>query len=77
MTVIPIIICALCTFTKGSVQGREDLEIRGRVKIIQTTALVRQARILRRVLETGGEFLSLRLQLYTAVRFQITNNSNP
>ena len=37
---------------KGYVKGLEDLEIRGQVKTIQTTALLRSARILRRVLET-------------------------
>ena len=34
------------------VQELEDLEIRARVEIIQTTALLRSARILRRVLDT-------------------------
>ena len=52
VTVIPIIIGALDTVTKGLVQGLEDLEIRGRVETIQTTALLRSVRILRRVLET-------------------------
>ena len=33
-------------------KGLEVLEIRGRVETIQTTALLRPARILRRVLET-------------------------
>ena len=40
------------TVTKGLVQGLEDLEIRGRQETIQTTALLRSVRILRRVLET-------------------------
>ena len=52
VTVIPIVIGALSTVTKGLVQGLEDLEIRGRVESIQNTALLRIARILRRVLET-------------------------
>ena len=38
--------------TKVLVQGLEDLEIRGGVETIQTTALLRSDRILRRVLET-------------------------
>ena len=50
--VIPIVIGVLATVSKGLVQGLEDLEIRGRVETIQTTPLVRSARILRRVLET-------------------------
>ena len=41
------------TFTKGFVQRLEDFEIRGRVETIQTTVLLRSARIRRRVLETG------------------------
>ena len=52
VTVIPIVIGALGTVTKRSVQGLEELEIRGRVEIIQTMALLRSNRILRRVLET-------------------------
>ena len=38
--VIPIVIGALDTVTKGIIQRLEDLEIRGRVEIIQTTALL-------------------------------------
>ena len=52
----------LLTVDKGLVQGLEDFEIRGRVENIQTTALLRSARILRRVPETWGELLSLTLQ---------------
>ena len=50
--VIPIVIGALNTVTKGLVQGLEDLEIRERVETIQTTGLSKSGRILRRVLET-------------------------
>ena len=49
---IPIIIAALGTVTKGLTKGLEDLEIRGRVETIQTTAILKSARILRSVLET-------------------------
>ena len=48
----PIVIGALVTVTKGLVLGLEDLEITGRVETVQTTALLRSVRILRRVLET-------------------------
>ena len=51
-TIIPIVIGALGTVTEGLVKGLEDLEIMGRVETVQTTALLRSARILRRVLET-------------------------
>ena len=52
--------CRLCC--QGILKGLEDLEVGGRVETIQTTALLRTARILRRVLETWGDLLSLRLQ---------------
>ena len=57
--VILIIIDALGTVTK--VEGLEALEIRGQVETIQTTALLKSTRILRRVLETWGELFSLKL----------------
>ena len=65
MTMIPIITGALSTVTKRLVQGLEDLEIRGWIETIQTTTLSRSARMLRRVLETWGDFLSLKLQWET------------
>ena len=52
VTVILIAISALGIFTKGLVQEGEDLGIRGRVETIQTTVLLRSARILGRVLKT-------------------------
>ena len=52
VTFIPIITVALGTVTNELVKGLEDLEIRGRMEIIQTTALLRSARILRGDLET-------------------------
>ena len=52
VAIIPTVIGALSTDTIGLVQGLEDLEITGRVETIQTTALLRSARILRRVLKT-------------------------
>ena len=58
ITIIPIVICAFGTVTKGLLKGLEDLEVGGRVETIQTTALLRTASILRRVLETWGDLLS-------------------
>ena len=49
---IPIVIGALGMVPKGLERSLEELEIRGRIETIQTTALLRSARILRRVLET-------------------------
>ena len=50
VTVIPIVIVPVGTVTKGLIKGLDDLEIRERVETIQNTALLRSARILRRVL---------------------------
>ena len=47
-------IVALGTVTKSVVLGLEDLEITD-VETIQPTALLRSARILRRVLEAWGD----------------------
>ena len=55
VTVIPILIGAFGTDTKGLLQGQEDLEIREWVETIKITALLRSARILRRVLATWGD----------------------
>ena len=55
---IPILLGALGTNPKGLVKGLEDVEIGGQVVNIKNTAL-RLARILRRVLETRGDLLSL------------------
>ena len=56
VTIIPIVNGALGTVTKGLIQRLKDLEIRRRKETIQTTALLKSARILRRVLETWGDF---------------------
>ena len=52
VTIIPIVIGAFGTVTKGLLKGLEDLEVGGRVETIQTIALLRTDGILRRVLET-------------------------
>ena len=82
VTIIPIVIGAFGTETKGSLKGREDLEVGGRLETIQTTTLLRKARILRRVLETWGDLLSHRLNWKT-IRYRwcekpwyVNNNNN-
>ena len=50
--VIPVVIGTFGTVTKELVQRLEDLEIRGQVKTVQTTALLQSVRIPRRVLES-------------------------
>ena len=64
-TIVPIVICAFGTVTKGLLKGLEDLEVSERVETIQTTALLKTARILRRDHETWGDLLSFKLQRKT------------
>ena len=65
VTIVPIVIGPLGTITKGLLKGLEDIEVGRQVETIQTTALLRTARILRRVLETRGDLLSLKPQWKT------------
>ena len=65
VTIVPIGIGAFGTITKGLLKGLDDLEVGGQVETIQMTALLRTARILRRVLESWGDLLSLKLQWKT------------
>ena len=63
VTGIKIVVDALGTINKGLVLGLEALEIKGWVETIQTTALLKLARILRRVLETWGDLESHQLTM--------------
>ena len=65
VTIISIVIGVFGTITKELLKRLEDLEVGGRVETIQNTALLRTARILRRVQETWGDLLSLKLQWKT------------
>ena len=65
VTIVPIVVSAFGTITKGLLKGLEDLEVGGRVETIQMTALLRTARILRRILETWEDLLSLKFQWKT------------
>ena len=62
VTIISIVIGAFGMVTKGLLKGLEDLEAGDRVEALQTTALLKTAIILRRVLETWGDLLSLNVQ---------------
>ena len=64
-TIIPIVIGAFAMVTRGLLKGLVDLEVGGRVETLQKTALLKTARILRRVLESWGDLLSLNLQWKT------------
>ena len=65
VTIIPIVISAFGTVTKGLLKGLEELEFGGQVETIQTTALLRTVRILRSVLETWGDLLLLKFRWKT------------
>ena len=62
VTIVPIAIGAFGTVTEGLLKDLDNYEVGRRVEAIQTTALLGTARILRRVLETWGDLLSLKLQ---------------
>ena len=70
MTIIPIVIDPFGTVTKWLLKGLKDIEVGGRVETIQTIALLRTVRILRRVLETWGDLLSLKLQWKTSAKLE-------
>ena len=57
VTIIPIVIGVFSTVTKGLLKGQGNLEIGERVETIQTTALLKTAKILRRILETRVDLL--------------------
>ena len=58
VTILLIVIGDFGTVTKGLLKALEDLGVGGRVETIQTTILLKTARIL----ETWGDLLSLKLQ---------------
>ena len=62
VTVLTTVIGPLGIVTRGLVKELEDSEIRGRMRTFQAVALLRSDRILRRVLRTWEDLLSLRLQ---------------
>ena len=65
VTVMQIVIGRLGTVSKGLKRGLKEMEIGEQAKIIQTTVLLRLARILKRVQETWRDWLLFRLQLKT------------
>ena len=74
VAIIPVVNGAFGTVTKGLLKGLEDLEVGGRVETIQTTALLRTARIVRRVLETWEDLLSLKRQWKTVTNADVKNS---
>ena len=61
VTVIPIVVGGFGTVSKSSGKKTGGFGIWGRIETILTTTLLRSAKILRRVLETWRDLLSLRL----------------
>ena len=74
VTIIPIVIGAFDTVTKGLLKELEDLQVGGWVETIQTTELLRTARILGRVLETWEDLLSLHADVKNSK--EVKNNNN-
>ena len=62
VSIVPIVIDTFGTVIEGLVMSLEDLEVGGRVETIPTTATLKTARILRRVLENRGDLMRLKLQ---------------
>ena len=61
VTIVPIVIGSFGTVTKGLLKGLEDMEVGGREETTQTATLLRTDRILRKILKTRGDLLSLQL----------------
>ena len=58
MTNLQINVGVLGSVSKGLKEKVEIMENRGRIEIVQTTAMLRSSRIQRKVLQTCGDSLS-------------------
>ena len=82
VTIIPILIGAFGTVTKGLLKGLEDLEVGGRVEIIQTTALLNSHNTekspgdLRRLAVTQSPVKDHQLTLMWKTLMSDNNNNN-
>ena len=65
VTIVPIVMAAFGTATKGLLKGQEDLKVGRGMGTIQTTTLFKTARILSIVPETWGDLLALKLKWKT------------
>ena len=63
--VMPVVVSELRMLPKSLEKELEKLKISVRIETFQTSVLIKSARILRRVLKTWGDLLSLRLQWKT------------
>ena len=73
VTFIPIVNGAFGTVNKRLLKGLGHLEIRVRVETIQTTTLLKPARILRRVLETKVDLMSFKFSERQPVNADVKN----
>ena len=76
VTIIPIGIGAFSTVTKGLLKGLEDLEVGGRVETIRTTALLKTARIVRRLAITQSPVKDHQLTLMWKTLMSNNNHNN-
>ena len=76
MMVIPVVIGAPGTVTKGLVKDLENLKIRELMEIILTTVLLKSARMLRRVLETCLSNSSVKPSAKAGVKNSQRNDNN-
>ena len=58
---VTVISVMVGTFPKSLLKRQEEIEIRGQVETILITALLKSARVLKRVLETQKELLSFKM----------------
>ena len=67
VTMLPFVISALGTILKRLVKELDDLEVGGQEETFLTITFLRSAIILRRILESWGYLLSLKLQWETII----------
>ena len=65
VTMVTVVTDALGKVPKCQEIKQGELDIRERIETIQTTVVLKSAKILRRVLETWGDILSLTLKKTT------------
>ena len=76
VTIIPNVIGAFGTVSKGLLKGLDDLEVGGREETIQTTSLLRTARILRRVLRLDVTQTPVKNHQLKLMGKTLNNNNN-
>ena len=75
VTIISIVIGEFGTVTYGLLKELEGLRVGGRAETIQTTTLLRLARIQRKVLETCEDLLSLNSSERLSTNADVTSSN--